>query len=127
MPFVGKNNLTAKERLYGEAIINQTRREREKAQQEAEEKARRWASLQMDNAGKGPMPSPREMISLGGQALTSGTVQTAADAIQRMRQQMLEQEQQRKEEERRRAMYQPKPDRKAKDMAGMQLDAGDFA
>ena len=38
MPFVGKNNLTAKERLYGEAIINQTRREREKAQQEAEER-----------------------------------------------------------------------------------------
>lgn len=127
MPFVGKNNLTAKERLYGEAIINQTRREREKAQQEAEEKARRWASLQMDNADKGPMPSPREMISLGGQALTSGTVQTAADAIQRMRQQMLEQEQQRKEEERRRAMYQPKPDQTAKDLAGMRLDAGDFA
>ena len=127
MPFVGKNNLTAKERLYGEAIINQTRREREKAQQEAEEKARRWASLQMDNADKGPMPSPREMISLGGQALTSGTVQTAADAIQRMRQQMLEQEQQRKEEERRRAMYQPKPEQTAKDLAGMRLDAGDFA
>lgn len=127
MPFVGKNNLTAKERLYGEAIINQTRREREKAQQEAEEKARRWASLQMDNADKGPMPSPREMISLGGQALTSGTVQTAADAIQRMRQQMLEQEQQRKEEERRRAMYQPKPEQTARDLAGMRLDAGDFA
>lgn len=127
MPFAGKNNLTAKERLYGEAIINQTRREREKAQQEAEEKARRWASLQMDNADKGPMPSPREMISLGGQALTSGTVQTAADAIQRMQQQMLEQEQQRKEEERRRALYQPKPDRTAKDLAGMRLDAGDFA
>lgn len=127
MPFVGKNNLTAKERLYGEAIINQTRREREKAQQEAEEKARRWASLQMDNADKGPMPSPREMISLGGQALTSGTVQTAADAIQRMRQQMLEQEQQRKEEERRRALYQPKPEQTARDLAGMRLDAGDFA
>ena len=127
MPFVGKNNLTAKERLYGEAIINQTRREREKAQQEAEEKARRWASLQMDNADKGPMPSPREMISLGGQALTSGTVQTAADAIQRMRQKMLEQEQQRKEEERRRALYQPKPEQTARDLAGMRLDAGDFA
>lgn len=127
MPFVGKNNSTAKERLYGEAIINQTRREREKAQQEAEEKARRWASLQMDNADKGPMPSPREMISLGGQALTSGTVQTAADAIQRMRQQMLEQEQQRKEEERRRALYQPKPEQTARDLAGMRLDAGDFA
>ena len=127
MPFVGKNNLTAKERLYGEAIINQTRREREKAQQEAEEKARRWASLQMDNADKGPMPSPREMISLGGQALTSGTVQTAADAIQRMRQQMLEQEQQRKEAERLRELYQPKTDRTARDLAGMRLDAGDFA
>ena len=127
MPFVGKNNLTAKERLYGEAILNQTRREREKAQQEAEEKARRWASLQMDNADKGPMPSPREMISLGGQTLTSGTVQTAADAIQRMRQQMLEQEQQRKEEERRRAMYQSKPEQTARDLAGMRLDAGDFA
>ncbi len=127
MPFVGKNNLTAKERLYGEAILNQTRREREKAQQEAEEKARRWASLQMDNADKGPMPSPREMISLGGQALTSGTVQTAADAIQRMRQQMLEQEQRRKEAERLRELYQPKTDRTAKDLAGMRLDAGDFA
>ena len=127
MPFVGKNNLTAKERLYGEAIINQTRREREKAQQEAEEKARRWASLQMDNADKGPMPSPRERISLGGQNLTSGTVQTAADAIQRMRQQMLEQEQQRKEAERLRELYQPKTDRTAKDLAGMRLDAGDFA
>ena len=127
MPFVGKNNLSAKDLLFAEAIVRQPVRERQKAEQAAREKARQWVELQMDNADKGPMPSPREMISLGGQALTSGTVQTAADAIQRMRQQMLEQEQQRKEEERRRAMYQPKPEQTARDLAGMRLDAGDFA
>ena len=127
MPFVGKNNLSAKDLLFAEAIVRQPVRERQKAEQAAREKARQWVELQMDNADKGPMPSPREMISLGGQALTSGTVQTAADAIQRMRQQMLEQEQQRKEAERLRELYQPKTDRTAKDLAGMRLDAGDFA
>ena len=127
MPFVGKNNLSAKDLLFAEAIVRQPIRERQKAEQAAREKARQWVELQMDNADKGPMHSPREMISLGGQALTSGTVQTAADAIQRMRQQMLEQEQQRKEEERRRALYQPKPEQTARDLAGMRLDAGDFA
>ena len=40
---------------------------------------------------------------------------------------MLEQEQQRKEAERLRELYQPKTDRTARDLAGMRLDAGDFA
>lgn len=119
--------MTAKERMVAKASSMMKIGTSQTAKTESSEAKKRIIQQAIKITNGLPMPSPRELMSLGGQALTSGTVQTAADAIQRMRQQMLEQEQQRKEEERRRAMYQPKPEQTAKDLAGMRLDAGDFA
>lgn len=42
MPFVGKNNSTAKDRLFAEAIVRQPIRERQKAEQAAREEARHY-------------------------------------------------------------------------------------
>ena len=119
--------MTAKDRLIAQAKSMTQKGQRRKVEEVGSEAKNRIVEKAVKISRGLPTASPREMISLGGQALTSGTVQTAADAIQRMRQQMLEQEQQRKEEERRRAMYQPKPEQTARDLAGMRLDAGDFA
>ena len=119
--------MTAKDRLIAQAKSMTQKGRRRKVEEVGSEAKNRIVEKAVKISRGLPTASPRELMSLGGQALTSGTVQTAADAIQRMRQQMLEQEQQRKEEERRRAMYQPKPEQTAKDLAGMRLDAGDFA
>ena len=119
--------MTAKDRLIAQAKSMTQKGQRRKVEEVGSEAKNRIVEKAVKISRGLPTASPREMISLGGQALTSGTVQTAADALQRMRQQMLEQEQQRKEEERRRAMYQPKPEQTARDLAGMRLDAGDFA
>ena len=119
--------MTAKERILAKARSMMKTGTSKVVQAESSEAKKRIVGQAIKIKNGLPTASPREMIYLGGQALTSGTVQTAADDIQRMRQQMLEQEQQRKEEERRRAMYQPKPEQTARDLAGMRLDAGDFA
>jgi len=114
---------SAKDRLYAKAIAAQVSRER----REANKKAEQWRDLQVKNMDKGSMPSPRELMSLGGQALTSGPVSDAPSAIQEMRERILEQEWQRQEEAKRRALYQVQPEQTAKDLAGMRLEAGDYA
>lgn len=110
--------LTAKERLYAKAIAAEVSNTREQQQN--------YTKLQIESKS-GPMPSPRELMSLGGQTLTAGTVRDVPDAIQEMRERIIEQEQQRREEAKRRALYDVEPKKTATQLAGMQLDPADFA
>lgn len=122
MPFIGNGNMTAKELVLAQAKIAQRRKDEE----ERKKQQQNYAKLQIESEN-GPMPSPRELMSLGAQTLTSGPVANAPSAIQEMREKILEQEKKRQEEEKRRALYDVEPEKTARDLAGMKLNSADFA
>lgn len=110
-----KNNSgsTAKERILSKAVMAEVAREETQRQESSRERVN--------------LPSPRELMSLGGQTLTAGTVRDVPDAIQEMRERIMEQEMERQEAAKRRALYNVEPEKTAAQLAGMQLDPADFA
>lgn len=110
-----KNNSgsTAKERILSKAVMAEVAREETQRQESSRERVN--------------LPSPRELMSLGGQTLTAGTVRDVPDAIQEMRERIMEQEMERQEAAKRRALYYVEPEKTAAQLAGMQLDPADFA
>ena len=113
--FSNKNNSgsTAKERILSKAVLAEVAREETQRQESSRERVN--------------LPSPRELMSLGGQTLTAGTVRDVPDAIQEMRERIMEQEMERQEAAKRRALYNVEPEKTAAQLAGMQLDPADFS
>lgn len=106
MPFIGNGNTTAKERLFAQAKIAQKRKdeeERRKQEQNAQVKQTSVSSQTgltlpsgLSLGGSAPTPAsagvsarglagmqldPADFAKLGGEALTSGTVQSAANKL----------------------------------------------
>lgn len=106
MPFIGDGNTTAKERLFAQAQIAQKRKDDEKKKkQQGDTQAQQTTALHqtgltlpsgMSLGGSAPTPAsagvsarglagmqldPADFAKLGGEALTSGTVQSAANKL----------------------------------------------
>ena len=119
--------MTAKERMVAKASSMMKIGTSQTAQTESSEAKKRIIQQAIKITNGLPMPSPRELMSLGGQTLTAGTVRDVPDAIQEMRERIMEQEMERQEAAKRRALYNVEPEKTAAQLAGMQLDPADFA